>query len=194
MGTPAIQLLPSQYYLKLLTPMYAQAANYQAWLKRVIDIASDLSYCLATFDGAFDLDYAIGVQLNVVGDIVGVSRTVPFQPSGGVSPILDDDSYRLLIKATIANNLWDGKIGSMYPIWSSLFPGGHITIQDNQNMTANIILTGSFTSIIQDLITHDMIVPRPEAVAYTYLLGSLPFFGFDRHDAYIDGWDIGKWS
>jgi hypothetical protein len=61
-------------------------------------------------------------------------------------------------------------------------------------MTANILVTGPFTSIIQDLITNGMIVPRPQTVEYTYNFGELPFFGFDLENGFIAGWDTGKWS
>lgn len=192
MATP-ITSLPVGYY-NLLTPEYSTATKFDKWLLTSLDILNDISNCLASITTAFDLDYAIGVQLDILGYLIGIGRTVNFQPSNGVSPILDDTTFRLLLKATIANNLWDGKIGSMYPIWNALFPGGHITIEDNQNMTANIIITGSFTSIIQDLITHDLIVPRPQAVQYFYLLGDLPYFGFDLNNQFIAGWDVGKWS
>jgi len=194
MSTTPVQILPVPYYLNLLTSEYSSSAIFKQWLQTLLNILDDISNCLIEINGAFDLDVAIGVQLDVLGQIVGVFRTVPFQPSASVSPILDDTTYRLLIKATIANNQWDGKIGSLYPIWSQLFAGGQIIIQDNQNMSANIILTGTFTSIIQDLITHDMIVPRPEGVQYNYFIVGLPFFGFDRDDAFVAGWDTGKWS
>ena len=193
MGIP-IGSLPNGYYSNLLTSEYKNTVEFQQWLQVVLNIAQDVSNCLQFITSAFDLDYAVGVQLDVLGVIVGVGRIVPFQPTGGVSPILDDATYRLLIKATIANNQWDGKIGSLYPIWRTLFPSGTIVIEDNQNMTATITITGTFSSIIQDLISNDMIVPRPQAVAYTYNFGSLPFFGFDRSDAFIAGWDTGKWA
>jgi hypothetical protein len=174
--------------------MYNSAENYHDWLLAVLNIANDISNCLASIETAFDLNYAVGAQLDILGQIIGVSRTVPFQPSGGASPVLDDNTYRLLLQATVANNNWDGTIGSLYPIWNSLFPGGQITILDNQNMSATIIMTGSFSLIIQDLINNGMIVPRPQAVEYTYEFGSTPFFGFDLNNSFIAGWDTGKWS
>jgi len=189
-----IKMMPESYYSGLITSEYKLSNNFNLWLKAVLDILNDISICLSLMDYVFDLDYAQGVQLDILGQIIGVSRTLPFQPSGGVSPILDDDTYRILLKATIANNQWDGTINSLYPIWNNLFSGGQIVIQDNQDMTANIILSGSFNSIIQDMITHDMIVPRPETVAYNYIVGNLPVFGFDRNDAYIAGFDVGNWS
>lgn len=193
MSSP-IQLLPQGYYLNRLTSQYSGAVEFQKWMLTILNILNDISVCLQSITPAFDLDYAVGVQLDTLGLIIGASRTVDFQPSDGVSPILDDTTYRLLLRATLANNQWDGKIGSLYNIWSTLFPGGHITIEDNQNMTANIILTGTFSSIVQDLITHDLIVPRPQAVQYFYLLGDLPYFGFDLNNQFIAGWDVGKWS
>lgn len=193
MSSP-ISALNYGYYLSLLTSEYRLAPNMNAWLSANLLIAQDITNCLAGMSGNFDIDYAVGAQLDVIGIIVGVNRRVNFQPSGSVSPILDDATYRLLLKATIANNQWDGTIGSLYPIWSALFPGGHITIIDNQDMSATIVMTGTFSSIIQDLITHEYIVPKPEAVGYSYVFGSLPFFGFDREDAFIASFGVGKWS
>lgn len=165
--------------------------QFNQWLAAVLSIANDISSCLASITQAFDLDFAIGVQLDVLGQIVGVSRTVNFQPSNGVSPILDDTTYRILLKATIAQNQWDGTIGSLYPVWDQLFPGGKISIVDNQNMTATILVTGAFTSIIQDLIINGLIVPRPQSVAYTFVFGTLPFFGCDSNNAFVAGIDVG---
>lgn len=191
---PTIQkLLPDEYYTALLTSEYRNSTKFIAWLQAVLKIARDISNCLYFIDNNFDLDYAVGNQLDVLGVIVGVGRIVPWQPTTG-SPILDDDTYRILIRATISNNQWDGKINSLYSIWSNLFPGGSIVIIDNQNMTADIVLSGSFTPIIQDLIMHGMIVPRPETVAYNYIFAGLPLYGWDRHDSFIDGFDVGKWS
>lgn len=194
MGTQPLQFLPAGYYNSKLTSEYNQATKFHKWLLLCLGILDDISNCLASIQTSFDLDFAVGVQLDVLGQLIGMSRTVPFQPNNSISPILDDDTYRLLLQATIANNQWDGTIGSLYPLWNNLFPGGQIAILDNQNMTATIILTGGFSSIIQDLITNGMIVPRPQAVEYTYEFGNIPFFGFDLNNAFIAGFDTGKWS
>lgn len=189
-----LQLLPSGYYSNLLASQYRNSPKFNKWLQAVLSIANDISNCLTNMNSAFDLDFAIGVQLDTLGLIVGVNRTVPFQPSNGISPILDDTTYRLLIKATIFNNSWNGTIGALYPIWENLFPGGRITIIDNQNMTADVVVTGNFNSIISDLISNGFIVPRPQTVAYTYLFGDLPLFGFGPNTQYIAGFGLGHWS
>jgi hypothetical protein len=96
--------------------------------------------------------------------------------------------------AKIAQNQWNGKIGSLYPLWVQLFPGGRIAILDNQNMTATIILSGAFSSILQDLITNGLIIPRPEGVMYTYIFPVLPALGFDSAPSFIAGFDSGHWA
>ena len=189
--TGPIYSLSIYYYLNLLTSEYRLAPNLNSWLFDLLSPLDDTTNMISQMTEAFDLGFATGEQLDILGQIVGVSRTVGFQPSYGVSPILDDVTYSLLIQATIANNQWDGTESELYPIWASLFPGGTIIINDNQNMTCTIVLTGSFTSIVQDLIVNGYIVPRPEGVEYTYLFGDMPIFGTDENNSFIAGVDLG---
>jgi hypothetical protein len=182
------------YYMALLTSQYQNAPNLNAWLAALLVPIIDMTVALGTFPGWFDINSASGVQLDALGQIVGASRTVGFQPSNNVSPTLNDATYRILLLAKIAQNQWDGHISSLYATWAMLFPGGKIAIIDNQNMTATIILSGVFTSIIQDLITHGLIVPRPEGVQYTYQFPVLPVFGFGPANAFIAGFGQGHWA
>ena len=186
--------LPIGYYLNLLTSEYRLASDLISWLGQLLSPPNDTTVMLSNMTEAFDLNSAQGIQLDVLGKIVGVSRTVNFQPSDAVSPILDDETYALLIQAAIANNQWDGTQEALYPIWLSLFPGGTISIIDNQNMTCTIVLSGVFSSIVQDLIVNGYIVPRPEAVEYTYEFAELPMFGFGPNNAFIAGWGVGLWA
>lgn len=187
-------MLSAEYYLSLLTSEYQNATKLKAWLRVIIQLVIDIDTYLALEYYMFDVDNAVGAQLDVLGVIVGASRTVGFQPSGGISPVLDDVTYRIYIKAKVAQNQWNGQVGSLWGIWSNLFPGGTIAVQDNQNMTATIFLAGAFTSIIQDLITNGYIVPRPQAVQYTYVFAALPILGFDFDDTYIAGFDVGHFA
>jgi hypothetical protein len=134
-----------------------------------------------------------GDQLDVIGSIVGQSRTVGFQPSKGVSPVLDDDTYRLLIKAKIAFNQWDGKIASLQTIWQSLFPTGKITVTDNQDMTMTVSVSGVTNSIINDLVMNGYIVPRPEGV-YCNPQTVKNMFGFGAKTEWIGGFGQGIWQ
>lgn len=182
---------PLSYYLGLLTSQYQTSSRFLAWAAAAWQIWDDISTCAASINQAYDLDSASGTQLDTLGAIIGASRTLPFQPTGSVSPVLTDSVYKILLQATLARFRWDGKTQSLYPIWNKIFPGGIIYINDNQNMTCTVIIAGIFSSIEKDLIVNGLIVPRPEGVLYTYSFATLPLFGADLDNAFIAGADVG---
>ena len=211
-GSEPIENLGIQYYVALLTSEYQNAPNLKAFLQMMLQKFQDICQCQVSLDTAFDVDSAVGAQLDVIGVIVGAGRTVPFQPSGGISPVLDDATYRVFLKATAAINQWNGLLDSLYSIWQTIFPGGIIIIADNQDMTAAILVVSAaswgvggwggggwggmqgFTSIEQDLIKNGLIVPRPEGVEYLYVFEPFPVFAFDQNNAYAAGFDVGYWA
>jgi hypothetical protein len=173
----------------------------------VLNVFQDINLCLASFVTAFNINYAVGAQLDLLGVIVGVNRTIGFQPSNSVSPVLDDSTYRVLLLAKMYQNHWNGRINSLYSIWKILFPGGELIIHDNQNMTATIFLTGTFTSILRDLIAgyalngatsgtikNGYIIPKPETVQYDFEFGQLPAFGLGEDNEYVSGFGKGYWE
>ena len=206
-GNQPIETLPIGYYLNLLTSQYSNSVKLQKLLYLLLKKFDDVSQVPVRMDTSFDLDGAIGMQLDMLGTIAGVSRVLPFQPSFSVSPILNDNSYRLLIKAKIGQNQWDGTQPSLYNIWHNLFPTVSIAVADNQNMTATLFIGGLPSSILIDMICgfavngatsgtvqNGLIVPRPAGVEYTFELGELPAFGFDLDNSFVAGFDVGKWS
>ena len=193
-GSEPIQSLPIGYYLALVPSQLRGRPKFMAWLAAALEPLNDLNQCLATFNYSFDLDSAVGAQLDILGQLIGQSRTVGFQPSGGASPTLDDPTYRILLRASIAKNSWDGTIDSLQTTWQQLFPGGRIAIIDTQDMAATVILTGNFSSIVVDLINNGYIVPEDATVLYNFLFPVLPVFGLDANDAFVSGTDRGHWS
>jgi hypothetical protein len=184
-----------QYYLALFASQYQMSPNLKAWQQALMQPIDDLATCIQGFNGNYDIDCAVGIQLDVLGQLLGVSRHVPFQPSNGVSPILDDATYRVLLYATRANDNWDGKLSSIYSTMQGIFQTGSIILTDNQNMTASVTTTGTLSSIITDLINNGMIVPRPEGVQYNYQTGQVgPLFGFDENNVNVSGFDTGNWA
>lgn len=142
----------------------------------------------------FNFEACIGNQLDILGVILGQPRKINFNPTDGSSPVLDDDTYRLLLKNKVLWNRWDGKAATMQDYWQQIFPGGKIVIQDNQNMTIDVFLSGAFTDTIIDLIANDYIVPRPQGVLINYRYGAMPFFGFDRDNSFVSGFDVGNFA
>jgi hypothetical protein len=206
-GNEPLESLPIGYYQALLTSQYANSPKLNALLKMLLKKFDDVSQCLVKMNTALDLDSAVGAQLDAKGTVAQAGRVLPFQPSFGVSPVLDDITYRIYIKAKIAQNQWDGTIGSLYTIWAYLFPTTRIVIADNQNMTATLFIGGLSSSLLIDMICgfavngvttgivqNGLIVPRPEGVEYLFNMGKLPAFGFDLNDAFVAGFDVGYWS
>lgn len=178
-------------YPAYFTSQYQLTTRLKSWANVWLNKLDDMLTCLAAFPPLFDIDTAAGNPLDILGQLIGQSRIVGFQPSAGISPRLDDATYKILLKARIAQNQWDGKIDSLQLIWRNLFPGGTLNIQDAQNMTATIICSGAFSSIVQDLIRNGYIVPRPQGVLYNFAFTTLPAFGTDQDNEYIAGWDRG---
>lgn len=157
-------------YLNLITSEHRNKPKYIAFVSSFLSKVDDGMTVSGDMSGNFDVDTAVGVQLDTIGAIVGANRDVGIQLSSGTS-ILDDDHYRTLIKAKIAQNQWDGTIPSIYALWSTLFPGSILQIIDNQDMTMQAIVTGLSDEVSLELITAGLIIPKPAGVTLT-IIGS----------------------
>ena len=166
-------------YLNNITSQHRDKPKFIAWLSANITIVDNIYSTLKSMDDNFDLDNAIGNQLDTIGTIIGRDRTLEFQPLNNFSPILDDDTYRLVLKAKVAMNNWDGTIPQIYEIWATIFGGDNdlsLQLQDNQDMSFDAYITGYVDQIQQDLIQHGYIVPKPEGVGVNYVGRSKPIF------------------
>jgi hypothetical protein len=182
------------HYKGLVISQYQNSPKFMAWLESLLSILNDASACIASIDAAFDIDQAVGDQLDTLGDIVGFKRTVPFDPSNNVSPILDDFNYRRVLKFQIGINKWDGQIASIQTLWNSLFPEGTVSILDNQDMSIDITFASSLPSIIQDMITQGLLIPRPEGVLTNFTFIATVYFGYDYNTSTVKGYDHGVWA
>jgi len=179
------------YYLQLVTSEHRDKPNFIGWLTTGLEKIDDINNIANGFSSAFDIDIAIGNQLDMLGQIVGQERQVNFQPTGGGSPILDDINYRLLLKATIVQNVWKGEISTLQPIWQVLFPEGALIVQDNQDMTMTVAIAGNLSLIERDLVRNGYIVPKPQGVHINYYFGDIPFWGCDVNNQYVSGFNQG---
>jgi hypothetical protein len=215
----------SNKYTELITSEHNQRPKYMAMVEAVTEPVADLQAFLKSIPGYFDLDTAIGVQLDILGEWIGRSRKVKvpiagvyfsfddtatvgwdsgvwkgeFDPDSGLVE-LPDDSYRLLLKAKVAANRWDGTIPSAYDIWEEAFAntGALIIIQDNQDMSMVVGIAGATLDIVsQTILTQGYIPLKPEGVRINYYALSVtdgPLFGWDVENDAISGWDVGGWA
>lgn len=119
-------------YLGKIIPQHRNKPKFVATVAASIDPVTGLVDLLAGMPEDYDLDTAIGAQLDVVGQWIGQTRNVqiplivvwfsfdtaglgfdegiwkgPYDPTTGVYA-LDDDTYRNLLYAKIIANGWDG--------------------------------------------------------------------------------------
>lgn len=134
-------------YLNKVTSLFRQQPDYNAMLAMVLQPFADLQQFLRELPQQFDVDVAIGAQLDIVGLWVGVTLNIPLPPvteffsfddqslargwdkgiwKGPYTPgarlsALGDDDFRRVIKARIAANSWDCTIPSANAILAGLF-------------------------------------------------------------------------
>jgi hypothetical protein len=189
-------------YTSLITSEHQSAPRFMAMVSLLAQWAVDRRNLLASIPELYDIDTAVGQQLDRIGEWVGVSRNLslpltgvyfsldttglgfdqgtwlgPFDPTTGLVA-LPDDQFRILLYATIAANNWDGTVPSAYDAWNTIFAplGYSVLIADNQDMTMNVVLVGpSPDAVTLALFTGGYLNLRPAGVGITnYYLPSVP--------------------
>ena len=184
------------YYISLLTSEYQLSENIKDFLTKPVSQITSVMNAANVMDANFDLDYAKGPQLDILGQIIGFSRVLPFEPSDGSGSTIDDTLYRQLLKATIAMNQWDGKIGSIESQWVAIFPGMSLAIKDNQDMSMTLTVSGKVPIVLQEIIEAGFVVPRPQAVQlnYSWFVANKLWFAYDINNNIYTGYNKGYWQ
>ncbi|MEL6237018.1 MAG: DUF2612 domain-containing protein [Pseudomonadota bacterium] len=214
----------SSDYTGLITSEHSSKPRYSAMVAAIAQCFVDQINVMQSIPTAFDLDQAIGVQLDAVGLWAGITRQVktplsvyfsldtanlgfdqgswqgPFDPSAGLVS-LDDATFRTLIRAKIAANRWDGTVPGAAAAYANLFAGSgsQIFIQDNGDMTMTVGISGVIPSAVtRALISGGYLHLKPEGVHVNYYFvasaNNTPLFGLDVENSYISGFDVGSWA
>ena len=170
-------------YLDRITSQHKTKPKYMEFVTARLQPFIDLARCLESFDEAFDLETAVGVQLDTIAQYVGLSRLLTFQPADGESPILLDDMYRILLRAKISRNQWNGTSMGMYELWNNIFPEYTLFIRDNQDMTMTVYTDMNTPFMFAQLIQYEYIVPKPMGVGFTYMF--LEKVEYEVYDYYL---------
>lgn len=155
-------------YLNRVPAQHREKPKFRATLEASLSPFVQLGNLMESVPSLYDVDSAIGSQLDVVGEWVGITRVInsaiegiyfslddtadvgfdsgvwrgPYDPISGIVS-LDDDTYRTLIRLKILANMWDGTVEKAYSSWKSVFNGEQgIVIEDHQDMSITIGITG----------------------------------------------------
>lgn len=178
------------YYTSLIPSANQPKPNFIATLQAILQPIQENINALNSMPGLFDIDTAVGDQLDKVGQWVGPSRYLT-QSVGGVT-VLDDIHYRLYLRASILRNHWDGTIPNAYAIWNALGTGYQIIIIDNQDMTMLFgLIGGTPDAVTLALLLAGYLTPRPMGVLSLGYFTNFPLFGLDIENSFISGFDVG---
>ena len=210
-------------YIELITNEHQGKPKYEAMLSAVMQpVADDYNFNMA-LNHAFDVDSAIGVQLDQIGLWVGFPRHIKtplfvyfsfdrpelgfdlglwqgrFDPDQGLTE-LDDETYRFFIKAKIGANHWHGSMPEYDAIINLALEGTDTEAFaiDNQNMSMDVFFFGMpVSALMKGVLQNGYLAMKSEAVRIAYHEPSepkTPFFGFDLDSRVVKGFDAGSFS
>ena len=180
-------------YLKLITGEHRDKPKYMSMVRALLSHSNEIFSLGVELDDDFDLDYADGVQEDVLGEIIGASRMLGYQPEFNLNPILDNANFRSLLMAKISKNMWKGGIQDLATTWKVLF-GTPILIEDNQDMTIDVvIISNGLNKMTQLMIRNGDIIPKPQSVLVNAYFANDHVFGYDIENDVIAGYDKGTW-
>ncbi|HDT6007136.1 DUF2612 domain-containing protein [Klebsiella michiganensis] len=153
-------------YTDLITNYHAGKPKYVAHVDLSTRPLIDVSAATSGLVAAFDVDTAVGNQLDILGKWIGIDRTVaapisgvflewdkervgwdqgvwlgPYQSTDELT-YLSDDVYRIVLKARIGINNWNGQNGTLPDILETALAGTGIKmiILDNQDMSISVLI------------------------------------------------------
>ncbi len=167
-------------YLALITSYHRGKPKFSATIAALVQPFVDGQNFLASLPHAFDIDYSIGVQEDADGAWVGISRNIPvpipnvwfsfdddkrgfdqgvwrgpYDSDTGIT-VLDDETYRTLIRAKIAANIWDGTVENASDAFNIIFPqpsSDPITLLGLNDDGSYSVLTGLMSSGLRAVLT-----------------------------------------
>lgn len=196
-------------YLSLITSWHSDKPRFVNTVAVLIQPLVDAQAMLQKLTADFDIDTAIGVQLDMVGQWVGRSRYIkqpiagvyfafdtvnvgfdqghwkgPYDSVEGVTS-LDDETYRTVLKLQALANSWDGTLESIADAFDAVFPG---VVIDDKGDTVNglmsmdvLVPTVHLSSLLLAVLEQDFPL-KPSGVRTTFIQSSVvtePLFAFD---------------
>jgi len=210
-------------YIDLITSQHKGKPKFEALVDGVSSPVGDIASTTMSMPGEFDLDSAIGAQLDIVGEWVGLSRIIetpltdvyfsldteglgldegyikgPYDPTNGLVS-LNDTTYRVVIRAKIGANHWNGTIDDANDVFAQVFTGTNTDafIVDHQDMSLSVYVVGDIPGAATlALLTGGYLTVKPAGVRIRgYFKSSVdgsPVFGLDAQNDYISGLDTGS--
>lgn len=188
---------------------YRDKPKAVAWYAIARDLGGSLEAAAQAVRNSYDIDTAVGEQLNVIGRIVVAPRSFvgafPMNPglfdlTGGdefgdddamFSALtidqdgqLSDELYRLVIKAKIIKNNGDATIENILDGMNFLLPNAEVLrVTDGEDMSFSIEFYGQITNLERFALLNAGLVPKPQAVRFNGFLEGFDMVEFGDADS-----------
>jgi hypothetical protein len=154
-------------YIALIPAFNANKPRFVNMLAALIQPLIDAQDTMAALTADFDLDTAVGVQLDIVGQWLGRTRYLtepitgvyfalhaagdtvlrdgfdqgiwlgPYDPTTKIVA-MPDDTYRKILKLQAIANHWDGTVPSIQEAFNYVYPG--VVVQDMGDTTGGLMV------------------------------------------------------
>lgn len=165
---------------------YRDKPKAMDWIAINGDLGNELEIAYQDIVASYDIDTANTNELDVLGRIVVIGRSfeakvitdaflfgaaqfgaAQFRPGSGVSiQNLNNDVYRLLIKAKISKNTNDATLDGIINALDFIVETAGIKIDDPEDMSFSLIFD-TLTKLEKLVITTFDIIPKPQGVRYS---------------------------
>ena len=188
---------------------YRDKPKAVAWYEIARKLGGSIEAAAQAVRKSYDIDTAVGEQLNVIGRIVVAPRSfvgsIPMNPAlfdltdgdefgddGAMFSALtidqdgqlSDDLYRLVIKAKIIKNNGDATIESILDGMNFLLPRADVLrVTDGEDMSFSIEFYGQITNLERYALLNEGLVPKPQAVRFKGFLEGFEMVEFGDIDA-----------
>lgn len=198
----------TKQYTDLLTIQYYNKPKAVGTIESFAKEYEKLFDLFESFENAFDIDFAVGKQLDILGKVVGINRNIPLvipkkyfdlenYPMGDkfelviTYPIkdkfeigytdlqLNDNDYRFLIRCKIIKNFLNGKRLTDIQLAIDFIFENKGYVVDNKNMSFSLYLPIETNTDLLNVILALDLFPRPNAINYDTIIGyTSNSFGF----------------
>ena len=188
---------------------YRDKPKAVAWYAIARSLGGSIEAAAEAVRKSYDIDTAVGEQLNVIGRVVVAPRSfvgsTPMNP--GLFDLTDgdqfgdddamfsaltidqdgqlsDELYRLVIKAKIVKNNGDATIENILDGMNFLLPKAQVLrVTDGEDMSFSIEFYGEITNLERFALLNAGLVPKPQSVKFNGFLEGFEMVEFGDVDA-----------
>ena len=134
----------------------------------------------------YDVNTAVGKQLDIIGKYVGLKRQVKTLIGDSNTNVLNDKQYRMLLKLKMIKNTSFSSTSQLRSALYNLFPTS-IRLYDNRNMTYQYQLSSAFNDLLNVILAEELL-PVPMALGWNAIVvpNLLQLYGYSDYSRLND--------